>query len=68
MSATSFEVRNTRTSRLVRTFDAAKAALDFATSHKDALGTLQAYEVTRTVTERPLVAATVTQIRSRKAS
>lgn len=65
---TSYEVRNLRTNCVVRTFDTAKAALDFATAHKDALGTLQAYEVTRTVTERPLVAATVTQIRSRKAS
>lgn len=52
----SYEVRNARTDRLVRTFGAAKDALAFATAHSEALGALQAYAVETIRRERLLTA------------
>lgn len=56
MTALSFEVRNSRTQRLVRTFGDAKAAVEFATAHSEALGALAAYAVEIVRRERLLTA------------
>jgi hypothetical protein len=56
----SFQVRNTRTGRLVRTFGAADKALDWAKAHSEALGGLEAVAVEiitreRVLTETPVI-------------
>jgi hypothetical protein len=52
----SFEVRNSRTGTLVRTFGDAKTAVEWATAHSSVLGTLAAYAVETIRRERLLTA------------
>lgn len=61
---TTLEVRNTR-GVVVCTTNLPELAFKFIRERGD-LGKLSVWEVTRTVTERELVPATVTQLRPRK--
>lgn len=66
----SFEVRNARTGRLVRTCGDAQMAIDWAKAHSHALGELQAWAVERIIRERLLTdepeTGTVRNLRPRR--